>query len=148
LKWVGPYRIDELLDQFHKPQPPESNAVYVVSKKRWHGEPTETCVPLYVGSNTGRSRRFRTRIGDLIADVFGFYVDAGTKNKTGHHSGGKTLHKYCVASNLNPKRLYIGWAEECDCARCAENTIYDQLKPAGTLKNNNRPSRCKKHVLI
>jgi hypothetical protein len=140
LKWVGPYTIDELLDssfELSHPQPPESNGVYLVSKKAWKEQPTKDCIPLYVGSNTGISKRFRTRIGDLIADMFGFFG-----SETGHHSGGIALHRYCKSEQISPRKLYIGWAKERNCVRCAENRIYDQLAP--TL-NRNRPTRCKEH---
>ena len=140
MKWIGPYTIDELLDSFLKPshpRPSEDKGVYLVSENPWNGEPTCDCIPLYVGSNTGMSKRFRTRIGDLIADMFGFF---GTE--TGHHSGGQTLYDYCKKNRLNPKKLYIGWVENCSCVRCAENEVYAQLKPS---LNKNRPTRCKEH---
>ncbi len=140
MEWIGPYSIDELLDSFLKPSfpiPPETNGVYLISKNTWNIQPTSDCIPLYVGSNTGKSKRFRTRIGDLIADMFAFFGD-----DTGHHSGGQSLHNYCKRSHTNPKNLYIGWAEKCRCVRCVENKIYDQLKPR---LNKNRPTRCKEH---
>ena len=140
MKWIGPYTIDELLDSFldsSRHRPPETNGVYLVSQKRWDGSPTLDCFPLYVGSNTGKSKRFRTRIGDLIADMFGFF---GTE--TGHHSGGETLNGYCKQHQLNPKKLYIGWIIECCCVRCAEHQSYEQLKPS---LNKKRPARCKVH---
>jgi hypothetical protein len=140
MKWIGPYTINELLDSCLDAShflPPEANGVYLISKKRWIGQPTSDCVPLYVGSNTGRSRRFRTRIGDMIADMFGFF---GTE--TGHHSGGKKLYKYCKKEPLNPKKLYIAWVENCRCVRCIENKVYDQLRPS---QNKNRPTKCKEH---
>ena len=140
MEWIGAYSIDALLDSFLTPlhpRPPEANGVYVISKNPWNGQPTRDCIPLYVGSNTGKSKRFRTRIGDLIADMFGFFGD-----DTGHHSGGQSLHAYCKENHLNPKKLYIGWVEKCSCVRCMENRVYDQLKP---LLNKNRPTRCKEH---
>jgi len=140
MEWIGPYTINELLDSFlnrSHPRPPEVDGVYMISKKPWVGQPTSNCVPLYVGSNTGKSKRFRTRIGDLIADMFGFF---GTE--TGHHSGGQTLHEYCVKEQLNPKRLYIAWVKNCGCVRCIENKIYNQLQPS---LNKNQPTGCKKH---
>ena len=103
MKWTGPYTIDELLDSIlhpAHPRPPESDGVYLISKVEWSGEPAKDCIPLSVGSNTGRSKRFRTRIGDLIADMFGFFTD-----DTGHHSGGQSLHGYCKKEQLNPKEL-------------------------------------------
>lgn len=91
MKWVGPYLVDNLLDSFlidGHPRPQEENSVYLVSLNGWNENPTEQCGPLYVGGNTGESARFRSRIGDLIADLFGFYCE-----KRGHHSGGKQLIK-------------------------------------------------------
>ena len=140
MKWIGPFTIDELLDSFlqpSRPRPPESNGVYLISKKNWSGEPTKDCIPLYVGSNTGKSKRFRTRIGDLMADMFGFF-----SADTGHHSGGQSLHNYCKKEQMNPKKLFIGWVENCSCVRCLENQIYDRLKPC---LNKNRPTRCSMH---
>lgn len=140
MNWVGPYSIDELLDSvlsLSHPRPPEENEVYLISEKAWSEQPTQACIPLYVGSNTGNSRRFRTRIGDLLADLFGFFGD-----DTGHHSGGISLHYYCLEKRLSPKNLYIGWTTNCTCMRCAENEVFDQLKPG---LNKKRPARCNAH---
>ena len=140
MEWIGPFKIDELLNRCFDssfPKPPEAKGVYLISKKAWNGQPTKNCHPLYVGSNTGKSKRLRTRIGDLIADMFGFF---GTE--TGHHSGGQTLHGYCRKRNLNPKQLYIGWLGGCDCVRCLENDIYKQLGPS---QNKRRPATCNEH---
>lgn len=98
LNWRGPCKIGDYLDNaitrtpsWDKLWPPSSNAVYLVSLKRWKKKPTRNCVPLYVGGTTGKSRRFCTRVGDLVADLFGFYVPG----HTGHHSGGQSLHQWC-----------------------------------------------------
>ena len=134
-KWEGPFTIDSLLDNClddPHPSPPESNAVYLVSRKPWETRPGPDCIPLYVGSNTGKSPRFVARIGDLIADMFGFFH---------HSSGGQSLHSYCKKERLNPKRLYLGWVH-CGCMRCAENYLYDDLKPELNLV---RPQRCRDH---
>lgn len=140
MKWKGPFTIDELLDGSvgsSLPELPESGGVYLISERIWDKAPTQACIPLYVGSNTGKSSRFRTRVGDLIADMFGFFGA-----DTGHHSGGQTVYDYCRKRQMSPKRLYIGWVEECGCVRCVENEIYNQLKPS---LNKNRPTRCTKH---
>jgi hypothetical protein len=165
--WSKPCTIDELLNGFHKSHKrkniskddwipnenwiPNGKSVYLVSKKNWrkkpNDEPTKECEPLYVGSITGESERFRTRIGDLIADMFGFY----NNKKIGHHSGGQALHKYCIDHKLNPKKLYISWLKSCSCHRCMENKIFDQLedrprsldKKKRRLLNQKRPNRCK-----
>jgi hypothetical protein len=140
MNWVGPITIDELLDRVAvdwDTAPPEKNGVYVISIKRWNGEPTPACEPLYVGGNTGKSARFRTRMGDLIADLFGFYCDT-----TGHHSGGQSLNCYCADHGINPKNLFVGWARDCACGRCGEVELYRRLKPS---LNKNHPSACREH---
>ena len=140
MKWAGPYTIDELLDSFSNPLPPVDARVYLISREVWMTQPTEECIPLYVGSNKDTSTLFRSRIGDLIADLFGLYYK-GDGGK-GHHSGGQSLHRYSVDHGLNPKLLLIGWTEECPCPRCLENELYDSLKPE---LNKIRPSRCEIH---
>lgn len=140
MKWVGPLCVDELLDYClddSRPRIPESGSVYLISAKSWNLRPDTDCGPLYVGSNTGASPRFRTRVGDLIADMFGFFG-----NQTGHHSGGISIHEYCKQNNLHPKSLYIGWVSNCGCIRCAESYIHELLDPE---LNRNRPPKCKRH---
>ena len=154
--WSKPCTIGKLLNSFRKSHKrkntskdnwipnenwiPNGKSVYLISRKNWrkkpNDEPTKECEPLYVGSTTGESERFRTRIGDLIADMFGFY----NNNKIGHHSGGQALHKYCVKHNINPKELYISWLQSCSCRRCMENKIFDQLedRPRSSDKKNRR----------
>jgi hypothetical protein len=122
MNWHGPVTVDELLDQTTLPSPlmpPDADGVYIVSLKSWRGEPTLDCEPLYVGGNTGKSARFRTRMGDLLADLFGFFGSA-----TGHSSGGQSLHKFCREKGIRPKKLYIGWAANCICGRCGEVEMY------------------------
>ncbi len=139
MKWVGPFQVLELLNQCLNesfPKPPDSDSVYFVSRQAWHGRPDKGCVPLYVGSNTGQSPRFRTRVGDLIADIFGFF---GEKH---HSSGGESLYYYCQEEKLHPMQLYIAWQEGCACHRCTECELYTDLYP---LLNKKRPPRCSIH---
>jgi hypothetical protein len=141
--WIGPYKIGQLLDSLLVPQnlsPPEDHSVYLISLNSWENQPTRDCIPLYVGTNTGESKRFRTRIGELIAHMFGFY---GSTRKSRHHSGGIALHKHCKENQVNPKKLYIAWLKNCRCVRCKENEAYNTLEP---LLNKNRPARCKIHL--
>jgi hypothetical protein len=141
MKWIGPLTLDKLLNQVSAaapPMPPASDSVYLVSLKAWKGEPTGACEPLYIGGNTSTtSARFRTRLGDLVADLFGFYTD-----ETGHHSGGRSLNLYCRKHRINPKSLFIGWVDRCECRRCAEIMLYEKFTPK---LNKNRPSYCKVH---
>lgn len=140
MQWVGPFKIDELLDHmmesFHE-RPPEAKGVYLISQRPWNGKPTAKCDPLYVGSTMGKSKRLRTRIGDLIADLFGFFGE-----ETGHHSGGVTIYDYCKEHKINPKGLYIGWLKGVGCLRCNVNKVYEKLNPP---LNRNRPFRCIDH---
>ena len=140
MSWTGPFVIRELVEgctSASRAMPPEANGVYLVSLRPWTLRPDEACSPLYVGSNTGRSARFRTRIGDLLADLFGFFGE-----KTGHHSGGQHLFRYCCEEQIQPLDLYIGWTST-DCARCDESRLFDSLQP---MLNRSRPSRCKVHA--
>jgi len=141
-KWIGPVKIDELLNQVvAKPSvmAPASDSVYLVSQKPWRDRPDASCEPLYVGSNTSATERFRVRVGDLIADMFGFYI----KRKLGHFSGGKSLHKHCEDNHLNPKELYIGWSSSCECGLNEELELFNNLHP---LLNKISPPLCKRHT--
>ena len=79
MRWNSPFRVRDLLENcldYRKQKwPPEDNGIYLVSLNEWKNNPSKSCNPLYVGSTTGKSARFRTRVGDLIADIFGFYSD-------------------------------------------------------------------------
>jgi hypothetical protein len=139
--WHGPYTIRRLLEGTIGKDahwPPPDGLVYVVTRERWISQPSEKSGVLYVGGNTGPGGRFWTRVGDLIADMFGFYGD----RKTGHHSGGRRLHEWCRDNAINPMDLYIGWKVGKGCKRCAEIDAYAQLCPGC---NKNRPARCKTH---
>lgn len=139
-KWVGPFKVQALLTACideSLPRPPESGSAYFISERSWKIKPTPACGPLYVGGNTGRSARFRTRVGDLLADSFGFFGGG-----TGRSSGGRSLHGWCRESRTNPLRLYLAWVKECDCPRCLEVELAKELKPA---LNKAAPSKCTKH---
>jgi len=140
-KWVGPFQIRRLLelclDDAAIPRPPESGSAYLVTRNEWRSNPTTESVPLYVGGNTGNGPRFRTRIGDLLADAFGFYG-----SKTGHSSGGQHVHQWCREHHVNPLDLYIAWIEGTECHRCLEGRLFRGLKPK---LNRSTPSRCKSH---
>jgi hypothetical protein len=138
--WIGSFTIKELLDNTLNPEfprPPVDKGVYLVTRKRWHTKPTQTSIPLYVGSNTSYSKLFRTRIGSLIADMFGFY--GGDK---GHHSGGQSLHAWCINEHVDPRDLFIAWTADTDCHRCDEVRLFDELSP---LLNKKKPARCPLH---
>lgn len=139
-RWIGSYQIKEILNHSIDntiPLPPESGSAYLVSQNSWQTQPTAECIPLYVGGNTGLSARFRTRVGDLLADAFGFFGD-----ETGHSSGGKSLHWWCRENHINPMNLHLAWVERCVCHRCLEIELYRELSP---LLNKKSPPRCKTH---
>ena len=140
MSWHGPYQIRELLDKAiddNRDFPSEDAGIYVVTQKSWQTAPGPESVVLYVGGNTGRSKRFRTRIGDLVADMHGFFGE-----ETGHHSGGQSIWKWCCRNSVRPSELYLAWQTEIECKRCAEIEAYDNLHPE---LNKNRPSRCPEH---
>lgn len=139
-EWVGPFKVQELLAHCIDntlPLPPDSGSAYLVSERSWRSEPTARCKPLYVGGNTGQSARFRTRLGDLLADAFGFFGD-----ETGHSSGGRSLHAWCREHAVSPLGLYLAWVDHCTCHRCLELELFRELSP---LLNKNAPARCKVH---
>lgn len=138
--WEGSFPVSRLLETCIAPDwpaPPEAGGVYLVSELPWSKCPTVECRPLYVGSNTGRSPRFRTRIGDLFADLFGFYGE-----ETGHHSGGQHLHQYCREAGLAPLALHLGWMRST-CPRCDENALVEYLRPK---LNRSKPPQCRLHA--
>jgi hypothetical protein len=147
-RWTGPFRIRDLLAKCileGTRRPPERDAIYLVSQRAWRRAPSARCVPLYFGGNTGRSPRFRTRIGDLIADMHGFYCDS-----TGHHSGGQSVFKWCQETNVSPGDLFLGWAVAPSwCSRCAELDLSYQFQKEGvrllSLLNKVRPPACVLH---
>lgn len=148
--WTGPFRISDLLAAClddEQPWPPASRGVYVISRAEWQAAPTPACHPLYVGGNTGGSQRFCTRIGDLIADLHGFW-DGGT----GPHSGGQSLHSWCRTNKVHPSQLFICWATSEDaevwCSRCAEAELIRLVTARTeerTLLNKLRPPFCRMH---
>jgi hypothetical protein len=139
--WVGPFSARQILERCMDksiPRCPESGSAYLVSRCAWISEPTLRCQPLYVGGNTGSSSRFYTRIGDLLADLFGFFTD-----ETGHHSGGQSLHRWCRENHVDPLRLYLAWVRRCTCHHCLEIDLVRELSPA---LNRKAPARCPNHA--
>lgn len=139
-KWVGPFKVQDLLTHCIDdtlPLPPEARSVYLVSQHPWHTKPSQDCGLLYVGSNTGRSARFRTRVGDLLIDSFGFFG-----GETGHSSGGQSLHQWCRKNHVNPLELHLAWVQQCHCHRCLEIELVNDLSP---VLNKIKPSRCSTH---
>jgi len=139
--WIGPFQLRAYLEKTiddDQVWPPDSGGVYVVSSLAWNGQPTKEDDVLYVGSSTGKSDRFITRIGDLIADMLGFWGE-----QTGHHSGGIRLWEYCHENRINPLDLFLGWQVERPCVRCGEYDLFITLAPK---LNRKRPARCSVHL--
>lgn len=138
--WVGPFKIGDLLAHTVDgsiPLPPNSRSVYLISRHGWVSRPSKSSSLLYVGGNTGESERFRTRIGDLMANLFGFFSE-----ETRRHSGGKRLHEWCKEHQINPLTLYIAWVDGCACHRCLEVDLFQELQP---LLNRATPPACLAH---
>ena len=139
--WVGPFRIEDLLKDVlttNLPRPPEHHGVYVVSERPWKGQPATDTGVLYVGTTTGKSPRFRTRIGDLIADLFGFFCD-----QTGHSSGGQSLYEYCTTNKVHPFNLWIGWISEVPNRADVADHLFTTLEPR---LNKKRPAKPRESV--
>jgi hypothetical protein len=136
MNWTEPIRVGHLLGK-SVVVPVTKHAIYVVSLKRWQGRPGPACMPLYVGGMTGKSKRFRTRIGDVLIDLLGFHG-----GKTGHSSGGRSLDRYCAQHGINRLNLWVGWAANVRCGRCAEIEEHKRLAPR---LNKIKPPRCGAH---
>jgi len=147
--WAGPYRLRDLLDRVPEVDddglprsgpktPPEGNSAYLVTAHDWLGQPSAASTVLYVGGNTGASKRFRTRIGDLVADACGFFGWW-----TGHHSGGQALFRWCSEKGVSPLDLHIAWVTNRTCPRCAEVELYNTFGVDAL--NRKRPSSCQEH---
>jgi hypothetical protein len=139
--WHGPFKVLDLLQaaiEAHHDWPPERLGVYLVTRHHWKGTPSAKAEPLYVGSTTGRSARFATRVGDLIIDMFGFFGTA-----TGHSSGGQSLWKWSAQNGTQPGELYLAWFTACDmCPRCEEVRWWKKLNPS---LNRKAPPKCTQH---
>jgi hypothetical protein len=120
-------------------QPSDDGLIYVVTLGEWTDAPTGAASPLYVGGTTGASGRFVTRIGDLLADMHGFFG-----NSSGHSSGGQHLYEYAYQHRVRPGDLYLGWMRDPSaCRRCEEVEWHDRLKPE---LNRITPPRCLTHA--
>lgn len=143
--WNGSFLIGDWLRSLHMTagvRPPMEVGVYVVSVDKWSGAPTCACRPLYVGGQTSSNSSLRRRMGDWICDSFGFFMDDARGNVLdGCHAGAQTLFKWCREHQTSLLDLHVGWSVD-GCFRCLENTVYDDLKPSGTLINKIRPGRC------
>ena len=78
------------------------------------------------------------RVGALLADAFGFSNPEIGKG----HSGGKSIHGWCLDNMVNPLDLHIAWIEGSTCHRCLESRLYRGLKPE---LNRSSPAKCKTH---
>lgn len=155
LSWTGPFQVKAYMTAaidrtavWEKRWPPPGDGVYLISRYRWFRRPTVAAEPLYVGGNTGRKPRFCTRVGDLVADLFGFFAP------TGHHSGGQTLWHWCNANRVHPGNLWLAWTTAGTpwCASCAEIHVFETFPKApkgdmrsSGLRNKRRPPRCRIH---
>lgn len=81
--------------------------------------------------------RFRTRIGELVGAMFGFY-----NWETTAHPAGAEIYEYCLKESINPKQLWMSWVENCACLRCAERFMYRIYEPKCNLVS---PPYCRQH---
>lgn len=140
IRWIGPYKISDLLANCTDPRapfPPTRGSAYLVTHHAWSDKPTSHAFPLYAGGNTGKSARFRTRVGDLIADILGFFTET-----RGHHSGGRSIRRWTLENGVHPLDLHLAWVAPGSCHRCLEVEVVGTLKP---LLNKKQPAACPKH---
>ena len=142
VEWYGPIRVSEWLRALHldpDARPPEQSGAYLITVRQWRKTPGCASHPLWVGGQ--RNRFLRLRLGDLVADSFGLYIDT----ESSRHIGGRKLFKWCREHRTPFLDLWIAWCT-ADCHRCLEGDLYDHLKPCGTLLNQNQPGRCSSHT--
>jgi hypothetical protein len=156
VRWRPPIQVRALLEACELDdgaRPPVGPSVYLVTAEPWGPlgqgdvwEEIKKARPLYVGSNTKNELRFRTRLGDFIADLFGFYAlqreDQLPRAGTGHHPGAREVRKWCRKNGVRPFELCISWYEpNCDCCACGEYEAWDRLRPRC---NGRSPTRCRR----
>lgn len=163
MNWAEPCTIRDLLDRCARDdsaRPPVGPSVYLITERFWEPSRYEddwdrirAAKPLYVGDNSKNPQRFRTRVGDFIADLFGFCVLRdkdldGQGDGTGHHPGARRVREWCHERpddpdlRGDPSLLWITWLESCDCGHCAEWQSFWELN--GSLLNRNTPPQCRR----
>ncbi len=140
--WRGPCRLQRLFERClddDLERPAAAAAAYLVSAHSWTGDaPTPACHPLHLGAATGAPGRLRTGVGDLVADLLGFFDE-----RTAPPSGGQALHAWCRRTGTEPGRLFLSWlVDPTGCGRCRERTWYERLRP---LLNGRIPPACPDH---
>jgi hypothetical protein len=136
LAWVGPVAVRDLLHRWLDdpfPRLPEAGSAYLVSRHPWTTAPASDCEPLYVGGTTGQSPRFRVRVGELLAALYGM---------TRGHAGAKSLRHWCQRTGVHPSDLFIGWVSPGPCHRCVEHYLAHALTPRFNLVT---PPACAEH---
>jgi hypothetical protein len=140
--WVGPYQIRKMLELSIGWKHPrrDTKTAYVITRSKWDDWPSPDSGPLYVGGTTGKNPRFWSRLGDLIADLFGFFTDDKTSS---HHAGARSIRKWCRHNEVNPLDLYLAWVKGNRCHRCLETELFERVMPE---LNKIRPPLCKLHI--
>ena len=137
MPWYGPYQIAQLLTHTVGEGawlPPDNGTVYVVTRTDQRVQQINPLPNvLYVGGITAQNR-FRIRVGDLIADMLGFF----SENLPTRHCAGPKVRCWCQLHGVNPSELYLWWKTE-GCPRCEEIIAFDELHPK---LNKKRPNRC------
>lgn len=99
----------------------------------------------------GKSDSVKRRIGDLIADIFGFYGDkVEEKKKRGHHSGGQTIHQSITNKKKidkidisSPFDLYLSWAY-CENPEEMEELLLKITNPGANIANTKKKNKSNK----
>jgi hypothetical protein len=125
--WAGPFRIGDYLANVtrqREARPPDASGVYVLTERTWQTMPTKQANIVYAG----QAQYLRYRIGQLLCDLFGFTGDDSADGDAYEHRGGHLVwHRYCIARNMEPLNLYVGWCTPCNCMDCAEARLLDLM---------------------
>lgn len=143
-EWVGPQRLRDYLETVTNVDhiwPPQdtTNSIYVVSLRPWYRTPSKSDHYLWVGGCRDDSSCIFDRISAFVNDALGFY---GGKNSY-RSIGGQKVYQWCRDNKVKPLDLFIAWAVDVPCRRCAERNGIVTLEP---ICNKIAPPRCKIHL--
>lgn len=142
-EWVGPYRLRDYLntvtDVSHTWPPQDTtNSIYIASVRPWCRIPIKDARFLWVGGSRDDSSCIFDRVSGFVIESLGFF---GGRNSY-RSIGGQKVYRWCQENGTNPLELFLAWAVNVPCRRCAERNAIMALEPTC---NKNAPPRCKDH---
>jgi hypothetical protein len=142
-EWVAPFRQGSYLGGVTAPDhiclpDDDTNAIYIAGQKPWTQFPTKDDGILWVGGNLKDSSCIFLRVRDFVIESHGFFCGRNDRS-----IGGKKAFDWFCKHGVRPSDLYIGWAVNVLCRRCAERNAILALDP---ILNENAPARCPIHT--